>query len=254
MAKQNKRIVVVTGGSRGIGRTICISLAASDTDIYFNYFNPIDPDAEIVAAAETENLVADAQSRAISKSVNIAVEKEVAGFFDEILEKAGRIDVLVNNAGITKDGLLVRMKEKDWDDVLDVNLKGAFLCTKIAAKAMMNQRYGRIINISSVVGVTGNAGQANYSASKAGLIGFTKTTAKELAPRGITVNAVAPGFIETDMTAALSDKARNAMLGQVPLGRAGQPEDVAAVIAFLASESASYITGQVIHVSGGMYM
>jgi len=162
--------------------------------------------------------------------------------------------VLVNNAGITKDGLLVRMKEKDWDDVLDVNLKGAFLCTKIAAKTMMNQRYGRIINISSVVGVTGNAGQANYSASKAGLIGFTKTTAKELAPRGITVNAVAPGFIETDMTAVLSDKARNAMLGQVPLGRAGQPEDVAAVIVFLASESASYITGQVIHVSGGMYM
>ncbi|MEE8553903.1 MAG: 3-oxoacyl-[acyl-carrier-protein] reductase [Desulfobacterales bacterium] len=254
MAKQNKRIVVVTGGSRGIGRTICISLAAPDIDIYFNYFNPIDPDAEIAAAAETEKLVADAQSRAISKSVNIAVEKEVAGFFDEILEKAGRIDVLVNNAGITKDGLLVRMKEKDWDDVLDVNLKGAFLCTKIAAKAMMNQRYGRIINISSVVGVTGNRGQANYSASKAGLIGFTKTTAKELAPRGITVNAVAPGFIETDMTAALSDKARNAMLDQVPLGRAGQPEDVAAVIAFLASESASYITGQVIHVSGGMYM
>jgi 3-oxoacyl-[acyl-carrier protein] reductase len=254
MAKQNKRIVVVTGGSRGIGRTICISLAASDTDIYFNYFNPIDPDAEIVAAAETEKLVADAQGGAISKSVNIAVEKEVAGFFDEILEKAGRIDVLVNNAGITKDGLLVRMKEKDWDDVLDVNLKGAFLCTKIAAKTMMNQRYGRIINISSVVGVTGNAGQANYSASKAGLIGFTKTTAKELAPRGITVNAVAPGFIETDMTAVLSDKARNTMLGQVPLGRAGQPEDVAAVIAFLASESASYITGQVIHVSGGMYM
>ncbi len=254
MAKQNKRIVVVTGGSRGIGRTICISLAAPDLDIYFNYFNPIDPDAEIAAAAETEKLVADAQSRAISKSVNIAVEKEVAGFFDEILEKAGRIDVLVNNAGITKDGLLVRMKEKDWDDVLDVNLKGAFLCTRIAAKAMMNQRYGRIINISSVVGVTGNRGQANYSASKAGLIGFTKTTAKELAPRGITVNAVAPGFIETDMTAALPDKARNAMLGQVPLGRAGQPEDVAAVIAFLASESASYITGQVIHVSGGMYM
>lgn len=254
MAKQNKRIVVVTGGSRGIGRTICISLAASDTDIYFNYFNPIDPDAEIAAAAETEKLVADAQGMAISKSVNIAVEKEVAGFFDEILEKAGRIDVLVNNAGITKDGLLVRMKEKDWDDVLDVNLKGAFLCTKIAAKTMMNQRYGRVINISSVVGVTGNVGQANYSASKAGLIGFTKTTAKELAPRGITVNAVAPGFIETDMTAVLSDKARNAMLGQVPLGRAGQPEDVAAVIAFLASESASYITGQVIHVSGGMYM
>ncbi len=146
------------------------------------------------------------------------------------------------------------MKEKDWDVVLNINLKGAFTCTRIAAKAMMKQRYGRIINMASVVGVTGNAGQANYSASKAGLIGLTKTAAKELAPRGITVNAIAPGFIETDMTALLSEKARNAMLDQVPLGRAGQPEDVAAVVAFLASESASYLTGQVIHVSGGMYI
>jgi 3-oxoacyl-[acyl-carrier protein] reductase len=144
------------------------------------------------------------------------------------------------------------MKEKDWNDVLDINLKGAFLCTKYAAKTMMKQRYGRIINISSVVGITGNAGQANYSASKAGLIGLTKTTAKELASRGITANAVAPGFIETDMTASLSDKARNAMLDQVPLRRAGSPEDVAAVVSFLASESVSYITGQVIDVSGGM--
>jgi 3-oxoacyl-[acyl-carrier protein] reductase len=146
------------------------------------------------------------------------------------------------------------MKENDWDAVLDINLKAAFVCTKIAAKAMMKQRYGRIVNIASVVGVTGNAGQANYSASKAGLIGLTKTTAKELASRGITVNAVAPGFIETYMTASLPEKARNAMLNQVPLGRAGKPEDVAGVVAFLASERASYITGQVIHISGGMYM
>jgi len=254
MTKQNKHTVVVTGGSRGIGRAICLALAALETQIYFNYFSPTDPDAEKAAADETERLVADAQGTAIGRSVNVAVAKEVADFFEEVLDATGRIDVLVNNAGITKDGLLVRMKEQDWDIVLDINLKGVFRCTQIAAKAMMKQRYGRIINISSVVGVTGNPGQANYSASKAGLIGLTKTTARELATRGVTVNAIAPGFIETDMTAALSEKARDAMLSQVPLGRAGQPEDIAAVVAFLASESASYITGQVIHVSGGMYM
>jgi 3-oxoacyl-[acyl-carrier protein] reductase len=254
MTEQKQRIVVVTGGSRGIGRAICIALAAPDTSIYFNYFSPSDPDAEAAAAAETEKLVTEAKGSAASKSVNIAKENEVVNFFKEIIDKTGRIDVLVNNAGITKDGLLVRMKEQDWDAVLNINLKGAFTCTKIVSKVMMQQRYGRIINMASVVGVTGNVGQANYSASKAGLIGLTKTAAKELAPRGITVNAIAPGFIETDMTASLSEKARNAMLSQVPLGRAGQPEDIAAAVAFLASESASYITGQVIHVSGGMYI
>jgi len=254
MTKQEKRTVVVTGGSRGIGRIICIAFAAPDTHVFFNYFSPTDPAAELAAAIETEKLISDAQGSAISRSVNVAIQKEVESFFVVIIEKTGRIDVLINNAGITKDGLLVRMKEEDWDVVLDVNLKGAFTSTKIAAKTMMKQRHGRIINISSVVGVTGNAGQANYSASKAGLIGLTKTTAKELATRGITVNAVAPGFIETDMTASLSDKARSAMLDQVPLGRAGQPEDVANVVAFLASDSASYITGQVIHVSGGLYI
>ena len=254
MTEQKQRIVVVTGGSRGIGRAICIALAAPDTGIYFNYFSPSDPDAEAAAAAETEKLVAEAKGSATSKSVNIAKENEVVNFFKEIIDKTGRIDVLVNNAGITKDGLLVRMKEQDWDAVLNINLKGAFTCTKIVSKVMMQQRYGRIINMASVVGVTGNVGQANYSASKAGLIGLTKTAAKELASRGITVNAIAPGFIETDMTASLSEKARNAMLSQVPLGRAGQPEDIAAAVVFLASESASYITGQVIHVSGGMYI
>jgi 3-oxoacyl-[acyl-carrier protein] reductase len=254
MTEQKERVVVVTGGSRGIGRAICLSFAAPNTGIYFNYFSPSDPDAEAAAAAETEKLVVAAQGFAAGKSVNIVNENEVSNFFKEIIDKTGRIDVLVNNAGITKDGLLVRMKEQDWDAVLNVNLKGAFICTKIVAKLMMQQRYGRIINIASVVGVTGNVGQANYSASKAGVIGLTKTAAKELASRGITVNAIAPGFIETDMTASMSDKARNAMLDQIPLKRAGYPKDVASVVAFLASEGASYITGQIIHVSGGMYI
>ena len=254
MTEKNERIVVVTGGSRGIGRAICLTFAAPGTRIYFNYFSPGDPEAEAAAAAETEKLVAEAQGFAESKSVNVVNENEVAAFLKDVIDKAGRIDVLVNNAGITKDGLLVRMKEQDWDAVLSVNLKGAFICTKSVAKLMIQQRSGCIINIASVVGVTGNVGQANYSASKAGLIGLTKTAAKELASRGITVNAIAPGFIETDMTAAMSDKARNAMLDQIPLKRAGYPEDVASVVAFLTSEAASYITGQVIHVSGGMYI
>jgi 3-oxoacyl-[acyl-carrier protein] reductase len=248
MSDEAERIVVVTGGSRGIGRAVCLAFAEPGTKIYFNFVSAD------VAARETEKLVAEVGGSAMGKKVNIADEKEVAIFFKEVLDQTGRIDVLVNNAGITRDGLLVRMKEQDWDDVLSINLKGAFLCMRIAAKAMMKQRYGRIINLSSVVGVTGNPGQANYSASKAGLIGLTKSVAKELASRGITVNAVAPGFIETDMTASISDKERNAILEQIPLGYAGQPEDVAAVVTFLASESASYLTGQVIHVSGGMYI
>ncbi len=254
MADNIKRTVVITGGSRGIGRAICLALAGPDARIYFNYFSPGNEAVEKAAADETEKLVAAAGGSAAGISVNVASKEEVTAFFEKITGETDRIDVLVNNAGITKDGLLVRMNEKDWDDVISVNLKGTFYCTKIAAKTMMKQRYGRIINIASVVGVTGNAGQANYAASKAGIIGLTKTAAKELAPRNITVNAVAPGFIETDMTAVLSDKTREAMLGQVPLGRAGKPEDVAAAVLFLASEGACYITGQVIHVSGGMYI
>jgi len=249
-----KRIVVVTGASRGIGRSICLSLANPDTQIYFNYFSPGNPQAEEAAAAETEKMVAELGSSAASMSVDVAAEKEVEAFFEKIVDETGRVDILVNNAGITKDGLLVRMKENDWNMVLNINLKGAFTCTRLAAKIMMKQRYGRIINIASVVGVSGNPGQANYSASKAGLIGLTKTAAKELAARNVTVNAVAPGFIETDMTAALSEKARTAMLDQVPMRRGGQPEDVAAAVKFLASDDAAYITGQVIHVNGGMYM
>ncbi|MCG2757323.1 MAG: 3-oxoacyl-[acyl-carrier-protein] reductase [Desulfobacteraceae bacterium] len=250
----DKRTVVVTGGSRGIGRSICLFLANPDTQIYFNYFSPSNPEAEKAAAAETEKLVADLRSSAASMSVDVADAKEVEAFFEKIVGETGRIDILVNNAGITKDGLLVRMNENDWNMVLNINLKGAFTCTRLAAKIMMKQRYGRIVNIASVVGVSGNPGQANYSASKAGLIGLTKTAAKELAARNVTVNAVAPGFIETDMTAALSEKARTAMLDQVPMRRGGQPEDVAAAVKFLASDDAAYITGQVIHVNGGMYM
>ena len=250
----DKRTVVVTGGSRGIGRSICLSLASPDTQIYFNYFSPGNPEAEEAAAAETEKLVADLGSSAVSMSVDVADAKDVEAFFEKIVNETGRVDILVNNAGITKDGLLVRMRENDWNMVLNINLKGAFTCTRLAARIMMKQRYGRIVNIASVVGVTGNPGQANYSASKAGLIGLTKTAAKELASRNVTVNAVAPGFIETDMTAALSEKARKAMLDQVPMRRGGQPEDVAAAVKFLASDDAAYITGQVIHVNGGMYM
>jgi 3-oxoacyl-[acyl-carrier protein] reductase len=254
MAGKDKRTIVVTGGSRGIGRAICVALAEPDSHIYFNYFSPTDPAAEEAAAGETEKLVAAAGSAATGICVNVASQVEVINFFEKIMSDTGRIDVLVNNAGITKDGLLVRMKEGDWDAVLEINLKAAFRCLQISAKTMMKQRSGRIINIASVVGAIGNPGQANYVASKAGLIGLTKTAALELAQRGITVNAVAPGFIETDMTAALPDKVRESMLSRIPLGRTGKPADVAAAVAFLASETAAYITGQVIHVSGGMYM
>ncbi len=254
MKTGEKRVVVVTGGSRGIGRAVCLAFAGPDTSIFFNYFSPGDPEGERAHAQKTESLVAETGGSARSASVNVASEDEVKAFFENIVSETGRIDVLVNNAGITRDKLLLRMTEKDWDAVMDVNLKGAFHCTRFAARVMINQRSGRIINIASIVGVIGNAGQANYVASKAGIIGLTKTTAREFAPKGITVNAVAPGFIETDMTVSLPDKVKETMLGQIPLGRAGQPEDVAHVVAFLASAPAAYITGQVIHVSGGMYI
>ena len=243
-----KRIVAITGGSRGIGRALCLCFAGPGTQIYFNYH------ASESGAAETQRQVAKAGGRAVGVRTNVAIEKEVAAFFKTVFEEGKRIDVLVNNAGIASDGLLVRMKEQQWDDVIDTNLKGAFNCMKIAGRYMLKQRSGRIINITSVVGVTGNPGQANYAASKAGMIGLTKAAAKELAPRGITVNAVAPGYVETEMTAGLSDTVRAAMLDLIPLGRYARAEDVAQAVAFLASEKAAYITGQVIHVNGGMYM
>lgn len=254
MTEQNERVVVVTGGSRGIGRAICLAFAAPQTRIFFNYFSPANPEAEEAAAAETITLVTQKGAQAVGLWANVAVADEVSAFFNKVMEAAGRVDVLVNNAGITRDSLLVRMKEAEWDAVLSVNLKGPFLCTQTVARIMMKQRSGRIINIASIVGAIGNAGQANYVASKAGIIGLTKTAAREYAGRSITVNAVAPGFIETDMTAALPEKAREAMLAQIPLGRPGQPEDVAAAVTFLASDAAAYMTGQVLHVSGGMYM
>jgi 3-oxoacyl-[acyl-carrier protein] reductase len=249
MTEDTKRVVVVTGGSRGIGRAIGVRMADANTRIYFNYSGLDSRDAE-----ETVKLIEDAGGSASAARLNVASQQDVQGFFKNIVDECGRVDVLVNNAGITIDGLLVRMKEEDWDRVLSINLKGAFHCIQAVAKVMMKQRAGCIINMASVVGVMGNAGQANYVASKAGLIGLTKTAARELAPRGIAVNAVAPGFIDTPMTAGLPEKVKEAMLAQIPLGRMGQPEDVAEVVAFLASEKASYITGQVFHVNGGLYM
>ncbi|GBC61474.1 3-oxoacyl-[acyl-carrier-protein] reductase [Desulfonema ishimotonii] len=248
MTEQTKRTVVVTGGSKGIGRAICLALAGPESRIYFNYAS------DSHGAEETEKQVRDAGGEAVAVKVDVASGEAVKAFFDRVLDETGRVDVLVNNAGITRDGLIMRMKEQDWDDVMAVNLRGTFHCSKIVSKAMLRQRSGRIINISSVVGVTGNPGQANYVAAKAGIIGLTKALARELASRGITVNAVAPGYVETDMTADLADRAKDAMISQVPLGRAGTPEDIAATVAFLASDQAAYITGQVIHVSGGMYM
>jgi 3-oxoacyl-[acyl-carrier protein] reductase len=248
MPESEKRIVWVTGGSRGIGRAICIAFAGAGTHVYFNFSSAGD------AAAETQRQVAEAGGSATGVQVDVASEKEVSEFASRIITESGRIDVLVNNAAITRDGLIVRMKASDWDDVLNTNLKGAFNCIKAVTKPMLKQRGGRIINVSSVVGVSGNPGQANYVASKAGVIGLAKAVAQELASRGITVNAVAPGYIETDMTADLPDKAKDAMVSVIPLGRAGTPADVAGVVAFLASEKAAYITGQTIHVSGGMYM
>ncbi len=248
MADTVKKTILVTGGSRGIGRGICMAFAHVDHHIFFNY------SSDVEAAAQTEKLVTEAGGRATATRVNVASEKEVSEFVKRALDETGRIDVLVNNAGITRDGLIVRMKEADWDAVLDINLKGAFHCIKAVSKIMLKQRSGRIINVSSVVGASGNPGQANYVASKAGIIGLTKAVAKELASRNIAVNAVAPGFIETDMTASVPDKAREAMVAQIPLGRAGTAQDIASAVVFLASDQAAYITGQVIHVSGGMYM
>ena len=243
MRFENK-VVMVTGGAAGIGRITAENFASQGARVAI-----CDVNAEAGEAA-AKALGSEASFEQVDVASSTAVSSWVEGVFD----KYGQIDVLVNNAGITRDGLIMRMKEEDWDAVISVNLKSAFNSIKAVSKIMVKQRSGRIINLASVVGVMGNPGQANYVASKAGMIGLTKTVARELGARGITVNAVAPGFIETDMTAVLSDKAREAMLSMIPLQRAGTPQDVADTITFLASDSAAYITGQVIHVTGGMYM
>ncbi len=241
------RVAVVTGASRGIGRAIALHLAAQGCRVVASARN----------VAALESLVAEIKAgggEAVFVPGDVAVAADVERLFDEAGKAFGRVDILVNNAGITRDGLLVRMKEEDWDAVLDTNLKGAFLCSRAAAKIMGKQRYGRIINISSVVGEMGNAGQANYCASKAGLIGLTKSVARELAKRNVSVNAITPGFIVTDMTDVLPEKVKEDLQGQIPLGRLGEAEDIAHAVAFLASEAAGYITGQVLGVNGGMYM
>jgi 3-oxoacyl-[acyl-carrier protein] reductase len=242
------RVALVTGAARGIGQVIAMALAAPGMTVYINDVAHWEEAAKTRQGVEAKG----AQARLIEFDVTDAPKVEQA--LDQIVKESGRLDILVNNAGITRDNLIVRLKEEDWDLVLAVNLKGAYNCIRAAAKAMIKQRSGRIINISSVVGVMGNPGQANYVASKAGLIGLTKTVARELASRNITVNAVAPGFITTEMTEALPEKTREMMLAQIPLNRFGAPEEVAFAVAFLASERAAYITGQVIHVNGGMLM
>ncbi len=243
MRFENK-VVMVTGGAAGIGRVTAENFAQEGARVAICDVNPK------AGAAAAKSLGPEAAFT----QVDVANSAAVSGWVDDVLKSCGQIDVLVNNAGITRDSLIMRMKEEDWDAVISVNLKSAFNCIKAVSKIMVKQRSGRIINLASVVGVMGNPGQANYVASKAGMIGLTKTVARELGSRGITVNAVAPGFIETDMTAVLPDKAREAMLSIIPLQRAGLPQDVADAITFLASDSAAYITGQVIHVTGGMYM
>ncbi|HEY9765028.1 MAG TPA: 3-oxoacyl-[acyl-carrier-protein] reductase [Chroococcales cyanobacterium] len=241
-----ERVALVTGASRGIGRACALALARSGADLALNYYPGLQKEAEGVAA-EIEAL----GRRAIAIEGDVSSAESAEKMVAETLAWQGKIDVLVNNAGITRDGLLIRMSEKDWDGVLSVNLKGVFLVTKAVAKAMVRQRWGRIVNVSSVVGISGNAGQSNYSASKAGLIGFTKSIALELGGRNVLVNAVAPGFIASDMTEKLTQEVKEAVLKTIPLGRFGQPEEVAEVVAFLAETS--YLTGQVIPVDGGMH-
>jgi len=246
--KLSGKSALVTGASRGIGREIALELAREGADVAVNFAG------SEAKAKEVVELIQAMGRKAIAIQANISSGEDVQKMVDETINQFGKLDIMVNNAGITRDQLLMRMKESDWDDVINTNLKGVFLCTKAVTRQMMKQRYGRIINISSIVGVSGNAGQANYVAAKSGVIGLTKTAARELAPRGVTVNAVAPGYISTDMTDQLPEEVKSEMLKQIPLARIGEPKEIAKVVSFLASDDSSYITGQTIHVNGGMYM
>ncbi|MCM0626328.1 MULTISPECIES: 3-oxoacyl-[acyl-carrier-protein] reductase [unclassified Lysinibacillus] len=248
MRKLEGKVAVVTGASRGIGRAIALKLAEEGAKVVVNYSGSQAKAEEVVA------MIQENGGEAIAVQASVSQTEEVTALMDAAVKTYGSLDILVNNAGITRDNLLMRMKEDEWDDVLNTNLKGVFLCTKAVTRQMMKQRAGRIINISSIVGVAGNAGQANYVAAKAGVIGLTKTTAKELASRNILVNAIAPGFIETEMTEQLPEDIKQGMLTQIPLAKLGQPEDIAKAVAFLASEDANYMTGQTLHIDGGMVM
>ena len=242
------KAALVTGASRGIGRAIALRLAAEGARVAINYAGNVKAAEEVKASVEA------AGGTALLCQADVADSAAVEAMIAEVVKAFGSLDILVNNAGITRDGLLLRMKDEDFDAVVDTNLKGVFYCTKAAAKIMMKKRRGRIVNMASVVGLVGNAGQANYAAAKAGILGFSKSVARELASRGITVNMVAPGFIGTDMTAGLPESVKEKMLEDIPLGRMGEPEDVAEAVLFLVSDQASYITGQVVNVDGGMVM
>jgi len=248
MGRFDGKSAIVTGASRGIGREIALLLAKEGARVAVNYSGSKDKADDVV------KLIVESGGEAFAIQADVSDADGVKNMVDKTLEMFGSIDILVNNAGITRDNLLMRMKEDEWDDVININLKGVFLCTKGVTRQMMRQRAGRIVNVASIVGVSGNPGQANYVAAKAGVIGFTKTAAKELATRNINVNAVAPGFITTDMTDALSEEVKSQMLAVIPLGNLGKPEDVARTVLFLLSEDANYITGQTIHVDGGMVM
>ena len=239
---------LVTGGSRGIGRAVCLRLADMGAHVIINYVS--NPDA----AKATEKLIIDAGGTAEILPFNVSIATEVQSTIKQLIKDKGSLDILVNNAGITRDGLMARMKEDDWDAVLDTNLKGSFICSKAAVRSMMKKKWGRIVNISSVIGFAGNAGQVNYAAAKAGMQGLTKSMAREFATRNINVNSVAPGYIETDMTKNLPEDLEEKIKAEIPLARLGNPDDIAAAVAYLVGEDGSYITGQTIHVNGGMYM